>query len=554
MWRRASRETLEAVRAARRRRPGGATRAGSTAPTSRTTACACRAAAIERRVDGLDAGPAGGDRRRRRPRCGSWPRPCCPDDRQVTLPVRPERDRAAPGRSTAAGCYVPGGRARLPVEPDHGASCRPRSPACRASPSSAPRGRTAARRPSILATAGLLGVDEVYAAGGAARDRRARLRHGHDRPGGRDRRPREPLGAGGQAPGGGHWWASTARRSQRGDDHRRRLRRSGRDGARPAGPGRARGRLAGRARQRRPRGDRRPSAAALADLPEAVGPITLVECASMPLAIELAEAFAPEHLEIATRDPEAIASRITALGGGLRRTQLRDRLRRLRRRLQPRPAHRGRRALRVGPRAHHVPAEDVRGRHDRRGRRGAHARTWPRSPTPRASRCTARSAEAREARREPRRRGAPDDRRDRRARRASSSTAPGRPRSSTGVGLLRPHAHPAGPPLADRHRGRRPRGDLETGSHHTVEDVGITLGQALSTALGDRAGIERYGSALVPMDECLAQAAIDLSGRPFTAIDVPLPGRGDRRLRDRAARGVHARRSRTTPGSRCTCA
>ena len=66
-------------------------------------------------------------------------------------------------------------------------------------------------------------------------------------------------------------------------------------------------------------------------------------------------------------------------------------------------------------------------------------------------------------------------------------------------------------------------GDLETGSHHTVEDVGITLGQALAVALGDRAGIERYGSALVPMDECLAQAAIDLSGRPFTAIDVPLP-------------------------------
>jgi imidazoleglycerol-phosphate dehydratase len=66
-------------------------------------------------------------------------------------------------------------------------------------------------------------------------------------------------------------------------------------------------------------------------------------------------------------------------------------------------------------------------------------------------------------------------------------------------------------------------GDLETGSHHTVEDVGITLGQALSRALGDRSGIERYGSALVPMDECLAEAAIDLSGRPFTGLDVPLP-------------------------------
>jgi imidazoleglycerol-phosphate dehydratase len=67
------------------------------------------------------------------------------------------------------------------------------------------------------------------------------------------------------------------------------------------------------------------------------------------------------------------------------------------------------------------------------------------------------------------------------------------------------------------------RGDLETGSHHTVEDVGITLGQALHRALGDRAGIERYGWALVPMDECLARAAVDLSGRPFVVLDVPLP-------------------------------
>lgn len=66
------------------------------------------------------------------------------------------------------------------------------------------------------------------------------------------------------------------------------------------------------------------------------------------------------------------------------------------------------------------------------------------------------------------------------------------------------------------------RGDLATGSHHTVEDTGIVIGQALDQALGDRAGIERYGSALVPMDECLAQAAIDISGRPFVACDVQL--------------------------------
>jgi imidazoleglycerol-phosphate dehydratase len=66
-------------------------------------------------------------------------------------------------------------------------------------------------------------------------------------------------------------------------------------------------------------------------------------------------------------------------------------------------------------------------------------------------------------------------------------------------------------------------GDLQTGSHHTVEDTGITIGQAVAKALGDRAGIERYGWAVVPMDECLVQAAIDLSGRPYTALDVPLP-------------------------------
>jgi imidazoleglycerol-phosphate dehydratase len=67
------------------------------------------------------------------------------------------------------------------------------------------------------------------------------------------------------------------------------------------------------------------------------------------------------------------------------------------------------------------------------------------------------------------------------------------------------------------------RGDLETGSHHTVEDTGITLGQALDTALGDRSGIERYGSALVPMDEVLVQVAIDLSGRPFLSFEADLP-------------------------------
>ena len=66
-------------------------------------------------------------------------------------------------------------------------------------------------------------------------------------------------------------------------------------------------------------------------------------------------------------------------------------------------------------------------------------------------------------------------------------------------------------------------GDLETGPHHTVEDTGIALGQALDEVLGDRAGIRRFGHAVVPMDEARASAAIDISGRPFTSFDGEFP-------------------------------
>src|SRR5918994_6533570 len=63
------------------------------------------------------------------------------------------------------------------------------------------------------------------------------------------------------------------------------------------------------------------------------------------------------------------------------------------------------------------------------------------------------------------------------------------------------------------------QGDLETGAHHTVEDTGIVLGQALGEALGDRRGIRRYGHAVVPMDEARAACAIDISGRPYCAVE-----------------------------------
>jgi imidazoleglycerol-phosphate dehydratase len=66
-------------------------------------------------------------------------------------------------------------------------------------------------------------------------------------------------------------------------------------------------------------------------------------------------------------------------------------------------------------------------------------------------------------------------------------------------------------------------GDLQTGAHHTVEDVGICIGQALDEALGDRAGIFRYGDATVPMDESRAACAIDVSGRGLCAFQASLP-------------------------------
>jgi imidazoleglycerol-phosphate dehydratase len=67
------------------------------------------------------------------------------------------------------------------------------------------------------------------------------------------------------------------------------------------------------------------------------------------------------------------------------------------------------------------------------------------------------------------------------------------------------------------------RGDLHVDGHHTVEDTGIALGQAIARALGDRAGIRRYGDALVPLDEALVRAVIDVSGRPHLTYQIDIP-------------------------------
>ncbi|HUK14396.1 MAG TPA: imidazoleglycerol-phosphate dehydratase [Thermoanaerobaculaceae bacterium] len=93
-------------------------------------------------------------------------------------------------------------------------------------------------------------------------------------------------------------------------------------------------------------------------------------------------------------------------------------------------------------------------------------------------------------------------------------------RAATGVGFLDHMLEQIG------HHGRvglevEARGDLHVDAHHTVEDVGLALGEALDQALGGRAGIERFASAHAPLDEALARAVVDVSGRPFCRVEIP---------------------------------
>ncbi len=91
---------------------------------------------------------------------------------------------------------------------------------------------------------------------------------------------------------------------------------------------------------------------------------------------------------------------------------------------------------------------------------------------------------------------------------------------STGIGFFDHMLHQIA-----RHGGFgltvRTAGDLEVDAHHTVEDTALALGTAFAQALGDKAGIRRYGSAVIPLDEVLVQAAVDLSGRPYVVHDEP---------------------------------
>ncbi len=93
-------------------------------------------------------------------------------------------------------------------------------------------------------------------------------------------------------------------------------------------------------------------------------------------------------------------------------------------------------------------------------------------------------------------------------------------RATTGVGFL-DHMLAA----LSRHGGLGlevgAQGDLQVDAHHTVEDIGLALGEALDRALGERAGIARFGHAYAPLDEALARAVVDLSGRPFARVELP---------------------------------
>ena len=104
--------------------------------------------------------------------------------------------------------------------------------------------------------------------------------------------------------------------------------------------------------------------------------------------------------------------------------------------------------------------------------------------------------------------------------------APGDYRNSTGVGFF---DHMLDHIARHGHVGLHVRatGDTHVDDHHTVEDVGIVFGDALGQALGDKAGIERYGHAVVPMDEALARVTLDLSGRPALIFHVQFHGFGD---------------------------
>ena len=261
----------------------------------------------------------------------------------------------------------------------------------------------------------------------------------------------------------------------------------------------------------------------------------LVASAGPEHLLALAQAFAPEHLQlVGARGRGAGRSRHPGRVR-VRRRRRRHRVRRLHRRLQSHPAHERRRSLRLRRLARALPAPLQRGPH--RGAGGARARggaagagrglrvaravdggthkeridggAWRRrlwgewEPMTRIGLIERKTAETE-------------------IKVSLALDGHGAGERDTGVGFFDHMLD-----LLARHGrldlGVEARGDLETGAHHTVEDVGICIGQALDEALGDRSGIARYGQATIPMDEARASCAIDVSGRGLCAFEAALP-------------------------------
>ena len=267
-------------------------------------------------------------------------------------------------------------------------------------------------------------------------------------------------------------------------------------------------------------------------------------------AIELANAFAPEHLQLIGADAEALAPRVRT-----RRLRVRRRRERAPRSATTSPAP----TTSCRPAAPRASPRRSRPRHFRRrmaevrDRPGGARRSWRRAGAPIAraegfevhARVDGGAHAGRIRRHEPHGEHRAQDRRDRRRAARWRSTAPARATRATGVGFLDHMLD-----LLARHGRldldvdgqRRPARPAPTTRSRTSA---IVLGQALDEALGDRAGIVRYGSATVPMDEARASCAIDISGRPFTRVRGRPAAGLDRRLRARADRGVLPRRSPT---------
>ena len=98
------------------------------------------------------------------------------------------------------------------------------------------------------------------------------------------------------------------------------------------------------------------------------------------------------------------------------------------------------------------------------------------------------------------------------------------------------------------------KGDLDVDLHHTVEDVGIVLGNALREALGDKRGVRRFANALVPLDEALVEVALDLSGSPVPRLRTSTRSRSGSAPSTRSSPRSSGRASSTVRASRCTCA